>query len=301
MSVVNRKIAYSGCSMLLAALLMSSCASEQVAAPAPAADATATSAPEPSVATTETAPIAAEPAAPAADAATIESANPVMSVAAATQETTLDETIVVVKSCGKEPFVDYEKQAREGINSAWQDTQAGRFGYGFAGNDEYKKWKDAHKELFSAVSVSCQVLTTCADKAGRNAKEQCATEARNFAGWQRTSKDFLAKVKTMESGMAPSLCAITPEAGDLSDCYNRLAERIETACNDESCKEISQCWRGVAFLDQAIRQAESACGFVRQDLSKCRGYTEATGRREAKFQQCQSQYKSAKIEHFPVL
>jgi len=214
---------------------------------------------------------------------------------------TLDSPIHIVTSCKREPFVKYEKDARAGIDKAWRDTQDGRYGYGFSNRVEYEKWREALNDVFTSVAAACEGLSTCAKRAGGTAKRACAWKARSFSGWQETGKQFLVKVKTMETGMAPSLCAVTPAFSDLSECFSRLAERIDTACDKQRCQEVSQCWRSVAFLDQAIRQAESACGFAGQDLNTCRGYVEATGRREAKFAQCQSAYKSARIGNFPVL
>ncbi len=212
-----------------------------------------------------------------------------------------DTPIRVVTSCKREPFVRYQQDSRAGIDKAWQDTQDGRYGYGFSDQLEYKKWQDVHSDLFASVAVACEVLSTCAQRAGDKAKKACVREARSFTGWQHTGQQFLERVKSMETGMAPSLCAVTPAFTDLSDCFSRLAERIDDVCRNKRCQEVSQCWRSVAFLDQAIHQAESACGFAGQDLSMCRGFVEATGRREAKFAQCQSEYKSAKIGNFPVL
>lgn len=304
MKLQHRKNTYLACFALFGAVLLTGCASSHKADPAPGSDAGFDAKMSQSKAVSSS-----EPAAPVSTATPVVEtkiqtapSTPAPAVSENTAaEPALAEPIRVVKSCKKEPFVKYEQTAREGINKAWQDTEAGRFGYGFTDASEYKKWKEAHNELFSAVAVSCQVLTTCADKAGRGAKKACAQEARTFAGWQRTSKEFLAKVESMESGMAPQLCSVSPNAGDLSDCYDRLADRIDNSCTDENCQEISRCWRSVAYLDQAIRQAESSCGFAGEKLTNCRGYTEATGRRKAKFEQCQSQYNSAKIEHFPVL
>lgn len=236
-----------------------------------------------------------------ADATASKSASPVMAAPDPLNEPQLEEPVRIVQSCKKEPFVKYEINARDGINKAWEDTQAGRFGYGFRGTAEYKKWKATHKKLFTETASNCRTLTKCAREAGKDAESQCLDQARTFAGWQEVSKHFLAKVKTMEIGQAPNLCTITPDAADLSECYDRLADRIDRSCNDENCVEISQCWRGVAYLDQAIRQAESSCGFVHEPLNKCRSYTGATSRRTKKFNQCQSMQKEAGLDLLPVL
>ncbi len=300
------KALYTAATLLSVALMTSGCASTaEPAAQAAATPAAGNTAPATTAA--QSAPAISEPqaSAPAPASEPVSAVLPVPTTssnpAAKSEPASADDAFHVVQSCGKESFVSEEKAARDGIAKGWKDTQAGRFGYGFRDATEHKKWMDAQKALYAAVAESCQSLTTCTEKAGKQAKQQCADEARLFSAWQKASQQFVAKVKTMESTMAPNLCSITPNANDLSDCFTGLAARIDDSCKDESCKDLSKCWRGVAYLDEAIRQAESSCGFVHTELSQCRSYIEATGRREAKFKQCQSESNSVNLQVIPVL
>jgi len=81
----------------------------------------------------------------------------------------------------------------------------------------------------------------------------------------------------------------------------KIADNIDKVCSSEQCREVSQCWRGIAYLDGAIRQAEQSCGFVHQKLKNCTAYTEATGRRKAEFKSCETLYGSLDIEVQPAL
>lgn len=207
----------------------------------------------------------------------------------------------VVTSCRKQDFVGLEKQARTGIEQAWKDTEAGRWGYGFRGKDEYRKWRAAHKTLFTETREACKQAVACSKRAGKTAQQACNDLAWQFAGWQETAREFSAKVAQMKSGQAPQLCSLSPKAGDLSECFDRLATRIDEDCSGRQCKEISSCWRSVAYLDEAIRQAESACGFAGQEPAQCRGWQDANSRRKQAFSRCETLHNKAGLTIRPVL
>jgi hypothetical protein len=205
------------------------------------------------------------------------------------------------ESCKQQPFVQYEKQAREYIQHGWEATQAQRFGVGFRDADEYEKWKKTHNTLYTTVSDACVQLSNCVKQNPADKDQACASEAKRFEQWQILAKRFRDKVNVVQSSQPPMLCSLTPSADDPSQCYALVAENIEQACQTELCKETASCFQGVGFLDDAINQAKLACGFVGQKLSECRGYIEATGRRKAEFQQCLDQYKQLQIEILPVI
>lgn len=278
-----------------AGLLLASCAGNQEKAIGPAANETSTSNAEPAIINQASA------STQAAQESAATNTSPVMAAPDPLDEPAINDPVRIVQSCKNEPFVQHEEEARLAINQAWKDTQDGRFGYGFNGTGEYKKWKASHKELFTQTASACRNLTKCARAAGNDAEAQCLTEAKTFAAWQETSSRFTEKTRTLKVGMAPNLCTITPNSGDLSECFDRLANRIDDTCKGEECVAISQCWRSVAYLDEAIRQAESSCNFVHQALENCRSYTAASSRRLKQFNQCQSMQKEANLEILPVL
>lgn len=207
----------------------------------------------------------------------------------------------MVEECKKEPYVKYEQQARNSISMGWEATKAQRFGVGFRNADEYKKWSNTHNDVFTKVTELCEALSICTkqNKADKNTK--CVEQAKQFAQWQKLSERFATKVKSVETTQPPMLCSLKPKDTDPSECFNLLADQIGQTCQTETCKDASICFRGVYFLDDAINQAELACGFVGQKLSNCRGYIEATGRRKAEFEQCLGLYEQLEVEILPVL
>lgn len=207
----------------------------------------------------------------------------------------------IVEECKQEPYVKYEQQSRESIKKGMQATKAERFGVGFRNAGEYKKWSTAHNEVFKSVSEACMVLSDCAKKNAKDKEKQCASQATKYNDWKKLAKRFADKVKAVESTQPPPLCALTPDKNDPSDCFNLLADNINETCQSEQCQEASLCFRGVYFLDDAIRQAEHACGFVGQKLSECRGYVEASGRRQNELSQCLDMYKNLDAEILPVI
>jgi len=204
-------------------------------------------------------------------------------------------------SCKDEPYGDYEKQSRASIEKGLSATTAGRYGVGFRNLDEHKKWSQAHNALFTAVNDACVALNECAKEHPKDKTQQCAQQATHFAQWQELSKRFAEKASQAETTQPPEICSFTPSLDDAAGCFHALADNVDRACNSDACKATSDCWRGVGFLDGAIRQASSACGFVHQELSECRGYLEAVQRREAKFQRCTQMQQDLNVRVIPVL
>jgi hypothetical protein len=205
------------------------------------------------------------------------------------------------ESCQQQPFVQYEKEAREHLQHGWEATQAQQFGVGFRDAEEYEKWKQTHNALFTTVSDTCVKLSSCVKQHPEDKDQKCISEAKRFEQWQTLASQFVDKIKVVESSQPPMLCSLTPSADDPSECYSQVAEQIEQTCQNELCIETASCFRAVGFLDDAINQAKLACGFVGQELSNCRGYTSATSRRKAEFQQCLDQYNSLPAEILPVI
>jgi len=207
----------------------------------------------------------------------------------------------IAESCKQQPYVEYEKQAREHIQHGWEATQAQRFGIGFRDKAEYEKWKATHNPLFAKVSNICGQLSNCAKQNPKDKAQKCTSELQRFEQWQALAKRFVDKVKVVESTQPPMLCSLTPSVDDPSQCYALLADQIEQTCQAPACNEAANCFRGVYFLDDAINQAKLACSFVGQELANCRGYLEATGRRKAEVKQCVDAYNQIQVEILPVL
>jgi hypothetical protein len=208
---------------------------------------------------------------------------------------------MIGESCKQQPYVKYEKQAREHIQHGWEATKAQRFGVGFRDAAEYEKWKDAHAKMFTKVSNICEQLSNCVKENSVDKEQKCASEAKRLEQWQGLAKRFVDKVKIVESSQPPMLCSLTPSADEPSQCYALLADQIEQTCQSPSCATTAGCFRGVYFLDDAINQAKLACGFVGQDLSQCRGYVEETARRKAEVEQCLDMYNQMQVEILPVI
>ena len=207
----------------------------------------------------------------------------------------------VVDSCKDEAYIKYDKQARESMEKGLAATKADKFGVGFRSVEEHNQWTKIHGALFKKVNASCEVLAECGKKHKKDKDTECVAEAKAFSQWQAIAKDFANKAKMAETTQPPKICSISPNLNDAARCFHGLAENIKAACDSDECTELAQCWDSVGYLDKAIIQAEQACGFVHQKLSTCRGYTEATGRREAKFKKCQDLHGRTKIEIYPTL
>jgi hypothetical protein len=207
----------------------------------------------------------------------------------------------IVESCKDEPYIKYEEQSRESIAKGLAATKEGKFGVGFRDVNEHNTWSKVHNELFKQVNDACGVLSECAKTHKQDKDTECVAQAKTFDEWQKLAKDFAEKAKTAETTQPPKICSLTPSLDDPARCFHGLADNIDKVCDSDACKETSDCWRGVGFLDTAIIQAEQACGFVHQNLSDCRGYTEATNRRKNKFSQCTDLQGRLVITIFPVL
>lgn len=207
----------------------------------------------------------------------------------------------IVESCKNEPYVKYEKQAMTSLEKGLAATKAGKFGVGFRKVDDYKRWKGIHEKLFKTVNESCNALKKCAGKNAKDKETKCAVEAYVFNEWQKKAEHFTIMAKAAETTEPDPICSVEPNLADDPKCFHGLADNFDKFCSAPECKEVSDCWRGVGFLDQAITQARQACGFVHQELSTCRGYLEATKRREDKFNRCMDMQKKINMPLFPEI
>lgn len=209
----------------------------------------------------------------------------------------------IVEECKKEPYAEQEVKARASIAKGKQATEEGKYGVGFRNADEFTKWSNMHNHVYTEVSQACADLSNCAKqyKTEKEKSDNCAAQARLYNDWKRVAAEFAHKVKSVESTQPPLLCSTPPAADDLPRCYEQLADEIDKACKTEACAEASACWRSVSFLDIALNQAESACKFSHIKLEECRGYSEASGRRKAKFSQCGELQTTSGVKVVPVL
>jgi len=207
----------------------------------------------------------------------------------------------IVESCKDEAYTKYEQQSRESIQKGLDATKEGKYGVGFRDVEEHNKWSKIHNSLFKSVNDACGVLAECAKNHKKDKGTECVAQAKAFDEWQKLAKSFAEQAKTAETVQPPKICSQTPDLSDPARCFHSLADNIDKACNTDECKEASNCWRGVGFLDTAIIQATTSCGFVHQKLSDCRGYIEATSRRETKFNQCKDLQGGLNITVLPVL
>ena len=207
----------------------------------------------------------------------------------------------IVESCNSETYRKYEKQARTSIAMGLDATKAGKYGVGFRDLKEHKRWSGIHKNLFREVKAACGSLSKCAKQYPKDKAARCAQQAKVFDGWQAMSKRFANKAKMVEYTQPDKICSFKPNINDAPQCFHALGDNVDKVCNSTACKEVADCWRGIGFLDLAIKQAATACGFVFKKLPDCRGYTEATNRRVKKFEQCKDMQGSLKIVKFPAL
>lgn len=207
----------------------------------------------------------------------------------------------IAASCKEEPYVGYEKQARDSMAKGLAALEAGKYGVGFRNQEEQQKWSDTHQQLFAQVNNACQTLHDCRKENAADKEAKCGEQAKVFLAWQDLAASFAEKAKQAETIQPPIICSFKPNLDDPQHCFHDLADNVDKACDSTACKELSNCWRGVGFLDAAIVQAKRSCGFVHEDLGKCRGYIEAKGRRESKFEQCKLLQGELNIHVIPAL
>lgn len=207
----------------------------------------------------------------------------------------------IVETCKDEPYTKYEQQARDSIAKGLEATKAQKFGVGFRDVEEHNRWSKIHNTLFKQVNDACAALSECAKQHPKDKITECTDQAKTFGEWQGIAKDFAKKAKSAETTQPPKICSLTPDLADAARCFHGLADNIDKVCDSDACKETSDCWRGVGFLDAAISQARQSCGFVHEKLSNCRGFVEATSRREKKFDQCKELQGRLTVTIFPVL
>lgn len=210
------------------------------------------------------------------------------------------KTVTTVASCKTEPYGKYEKQARDSMAKGLSATKEGKYGVGFRNIQEHKKWSDTHNQLFKSVNQACSTLSQCAQQHPKNKSKECATQAKMFNDWQNLAKLFAQNAKLSETTQPPKICTFTPSLEDAASCFISLGDNLDKACNSPDCKETSDCWRGIGFLDFAINQASSACNFARTPLAECRGYVTASKRRTAKFQRCSDMQAQLNVTVLPV-
>ena len=211
------------------------------------------------------------------------------------------EPVRIVESCKAEPYSKYEQQARASMAKGLEATTNNKYGVGFRNIAEHKKWSDTHNKLFDSVNQACAALSQCAKQHPKDKTTQCAQQAAFFKDWQDMAERFAKNAKLSETTQPPKICSFAPDLGDSADCFHSLADNIDKQCNTPACKETSDCWRGIGFLDYAINQASSACGFVQKPLAECRGYITATQRRENKFKRCGDMQQQLNITVLPPL
>lgn len=247
----------------------------------------------------------AAPSAPvqSAAAATVASAT-ASSAAAATKVADMAAIVEpprVVDSCKKEQYTKFEEASRNSIKAGWEATKAERFGVGFRNADEYTQWSNTHNAVFKQTNEACDALAKCAKDNPDSKQKQCAAQAELFRDWQVLAKKFSERVKQAEFTQVDKLCSLEPQLSDPRDCFEHLAENVSNACKGDACQELSRCWQSIAFMDGALRQAETACGFVHTKLEQCRGYTEQQGRRKAQLERCAKMQEKSNLRVLPVL
>lgn len=211
------------------------------------------------------------------------------------------DTLVIVESCKNEPYVKHRQQAMESLNKGLAATKAGRFGVGFRHMEDYDKWNTIHEKLFKAVNRYCNELKQCAGKHAENKDKECAAQAFVYNEWKQKAESFTKKAKAVETSEPDPICSVEPNLADDPACFHGLGDNLEKFCSDQACKEVSDCWRSIGFLDQAIKQADQACRFAHQDLASCRGHMEATKRRKDRFDRCMGMQKELGMPFFPAI
>ena len=211
------------------------------------------------------------------------------------------QPIRIVETCKNEPYVKYEKQSQTSINKGLAATKAGKFGVGFRDSGQYNRWQGIHRDLFAVVNKSCDDLKKCAAKHAKNKDKECAVQAYVYNEWKQKAESFAKKAKAVETTEPDPICSVKPNLADDPDCFHGMGDNFDKFCADPECKEVSDCWRSVGFLDQAIKQAAQACGFVGQNLNSCRGYMEATKRRKDKFDRCMSMQEKVGLPVLPAI
>lgn len=211
------------------------------------------------------------------------------------------EPVRIVETCKSEPYGKYEQQARASMAKGLAALQEGKYGVGFRNVEEHKKWSSTHNKLFKGVNKACDTLSQCAKQNPKDKTEKCAKQANEFKQWQDTAKRFAENAKQSETVQPPKICSFEPNLNDAASCFHGLGDNIDKACNTPECKETSDCWKSIGFLDDAIKQASSACNFAHTPLAECRGYTTATKRREDKFKRCGDMQGALQITVLPAL
>ena len=207
----------------------------------------------------------------------------------------------VVVSCKDEPYVKYEKASLASMKKGLAATKEKEYGVGFRSIDEYKRWSGIHDKLFAKVNESCAVLKKCVKENPKDKNKKCANDSSVFNEWQDMAKRFTTRVKMVETTELDEICSFEPNLEDAPQCFHTLGDNVDKVCNSAQCKDLGNCWRDVGYLDDAMKQADLACHFVKKALSDCGAYTLAKSRREKKFAACQELQSEVDIVRFPPL
>jgi len=244
-------------------------------------------------------------AAPAGDSAAAAPVQVAAAGASAAQDLTKVGDIaaapVIVESCKKEAFTKWEGQSRAAIKAGWDATKENTYGVGFKNADQYKQWSETHNLVFKSVNSACDELAQCAKSAGKDKEKACAAQAATYRDWQDLAKEFTDKVEAVKVTQLDAMCAIPLTLSDSRNCFESQANNIAKHCKSEACDEVSQCWQSLAFMNDALIQAETACNFSHIKLEKCRGYTEQQMRRKDQIESCEFMQKKLGVSFLPVL
>jgi len=207
----------------------------------------------------------------------------------------------IVGSCKKEEFSKWEANSRAAIKAGWEATKEKKYGIGFKNADEYKQWSEMHNLIFKSISDSCDELSQCGKKNGKNKNKACAGKAANYSDWQKLAKEFTDRVENVKVTQLDDMCQYPLTLSDSRNCFEKQAKNIADHCNSEACQDASQCWQNLAFMGDAIIQAETACKFSHIKLEKCRGYVEQKMRRKNQIESCEFLQKKLEMKFLPVL
>lgn len=207
----------------------------------------------------------------------------------------------IVESCKKEPFSKWEAQSRAAIKAGWEATKEEKYGIGFKTSEQYKQWSETHNLIFKSISNSCDALSKCAKKHGKNKSKACAKEAGEYRDWQTLVKKFTDDVEAVKVTQLDELCGIPLSLNDSQRCFEAMSKNVSDHCQTEDCGELAQCWQNLAFMKIAFIQAETACRYSHIKLSKCRGYIEQETRRKEQIQMCEFMQKKIGRTFLPVL
>lgn len=301
-NTLSRSSIVAGCFVILLSVLLGACSSS-----GESKEETAQSTPAKSSDSSNAAEEPAAPAAARADTQTETVEEKIEKQAKIDEKKTkpqIEDVVVapkIVAECKKERFVKLEHHAHLSMEKGKQATEAEIYGVGFKNADEYKRWGAMHNTVFDGVSKACAQLKECAKKYPKDRGKHCGDLADAYTDWKQTAKEFTKMVKSVETTQPPPLCSSPLAMEDPAKCFVEMADKIDSVCKSDDCKDASQCWRSVNILYGAINQEESACRYMHMKLSECNGYQEALRRRKASYKRCKYSMDKAGLNLAPVL